>query len=834
MVTKEKKERGFIYKTLSILYRILALLLVLILGALAYLTIFGFPDRIVQSQVDAFNRREQLGISVGRIRLYPPDGIVIQDLVVQGSYLDSHPLFECENIWIRVNWREFPDFLNMFSKAHLENGRANLRIHDEEDGAPTLRLANIYDIDAQFSFDGELYRLDSASARSGLASVEASGTIRHTERPVDEPERPRWELRDWVHTRFPIEYLKYRNQKHNIDRWHLEYDDVELTHQVHGKLSFHIDTYDKEDRIFEIDVSSESIICRGMQLDNAVFLGKLDGRDFLAEHISFENENEEAQASFKYNLDTRLLDMKGSGRLAGESLITLLPEVATERISDFDLELEGMVEGSIEFEPTLVSDLDQSFSADIDARDFKFRDIPVDRLKANIRRDKDMIYASSARLASESVEAEGEVEYNLEDRSFKGRGSGRFDPELLLDFVDADQAKAIVGSIELGETYPEFNGRVEGSFEDWDLLKISGGLLMSDFKYNGAPYQRFRSDIDYFQRVLEFDDFTLRRPEGVATGWVKLDLAKSIVELDASSACCPSAIVSIIDPEWAQLIDRVKFDGPVQVSAAGIVNWESFEYTDLEATVSASQVGFIGYSADKLSFSCRLLDNELMVEDISGRIYDGNFQGELLLRMQADDEESEGMRYELKIAAENMQLERLVENMRAIMEIESDADLEVYEGIITLDSTLNGYITEEGNEIERGTYELEIRDGRLFRIPLLGGLSQYLSRTIPGFGYLSQTELVSWGRIRPNSIHIRDVQLQGTVLTVRARGHYYFDHTLDVDVKVVPMRSGYTATIMRVLTYPVSKLLEFTLTGTIEEPEWKPTNLPRQIFLQFD
>jgi len=48
------------------------------------------------------------------------------------------------------------------------------------------------------------------------------------------------------------------------------------------------------------------------------------------------------------------------------------------------------------------------------------------------------------------------------------------------------------------------------------------------------------------------------------------------------------------------------------------------------------------------------------------------------------------------------------------------------------------------------------------------------------------------------------------------------------------MRKGVAASVLRVLTFPVSKLFEFTLQGTVEDPEWRPTNLPKQLFLKFD
>ena len=81
------------------------------------------------------------------------------------------------------------------------------------------------------------------------------------------------------------------------------------------------------------------------------------------------------------------------------------------------------------------------------------------------------------------------------------------------------------------------------------------------------------------------------------------------------------------------------------------------------------------------------------------------------------------------------------------------------------------------------------------------------------------------GRPDMASIISRDVQLKGTLFGVKASGDYAFDTALDFRVEVQLLRSGPVAALVRLATLPVTRLLEFHLTGTFEEPRWRSVNL---------
>lgn len=61
--------------------------------------------------------------------------------------------------------------------------------------------------------------------------------------------------------------------------------------------------------------------------------------------------------------------------------------------------------------------------------------------------------------------------------------------------------------------------------------------------------------------------------------------------------------------------------------------------------------------------------------------------------------------------------------------------------------------------------------------------------------------------------------------SVKATGDYFLDGNLNYRVEVQLLRNGTLATIVRLATLPVTRLLEFRLTGTFEDPRWRPVNL---------
>ena len=144
---------------------------------------------------------------------------------------------------------------------------------------------------------------------------------------------------------------------------------------------------------------------------------------------------------------------------------------------------------------------------------------------------------------------------------------------------------------------------------------------------------------------------------------------------------------------------------------------------------------------------------------------------------------------------------------------------------------VGGYIGAGTGPTVTGAGHVDVRGGLLFQTKLFTGLSAILAKVVPDFTLFAQTDAGGDFTIRNSQVHSRNVQLQGTVFSAKGIGFYSFAGDLDFRVEVQLLRNGPVAALVRLATLPVTRLLELRLTGTFEDPRWRPVNLnPAELF----
>jgi hypothetical protein len=220
----------------------------------------------------------------------------------------------------------------------------------------------------------------------------------------------------------------------------------------------------------------------------------------------------------------------------------------------------------------------------------------------------------------------------------------------------------------------------------------------------------------------------------------------------------------------------------------------------------------------------RALGAQLDFTNVSGSAYGGAFIGNATFT-NIDTRTNVG--YRITGAAQNVDLSRLAQ---AVRKVSGDP----YKGDLSGEATVRGILGSGKCNTVIGAGHISVRNGHLFQISLLGGLSQLLSRIYPGLGFAAQTDFTSSFQIRNCKVHMDNASLEGSVLSVSGQGDYYFNDVLNVNVQVQLLRAGLVASVIRAVTFPVTKLLEFNLSGTLDNPRWRPVNLPKELFLIFD
>ena len=367
-------------------------------------------------------------------------------------------------------------------------------------------------------------------------------------------------------------------------------------------------------------------------------------------------------------------------------------------------------------------------------------------------------------------------------------------------------------------------GVCRGNLDEIQRLQARGSVEATDFIFRGSHVDHFESTVYFTRNTVRFEPFVLSRHDGQVQGWVLIDLDLDVVEMDAHSTIHPKAAARIIGPALSSVLRNFQFNGPVDIKAAGIVHYKTWEGSRLTAEVSGQQMGMQNLIAEEMQFKVTLHDTWMEIVDLRGLFYGGTLEGTASVDLERRGETA----YRLKGMVRGASLASVVRDLRQVV------DAEPYEGRLNLEGWVNGQMVEGENRWTEGRFNARVREGRLFQIPLLGGLSEYLSLLYDGFGYLSQTEFVAEGQIHPDRIRLMDSELQGTVISVRARGSAYYDERLDVNVEVQLLRRGFLAQLLRLVTRPVTRLFEFKLTGTLDSPQWWPRSIPKQLFLMRD
>jgi hypothetical protein len=115
---------------------------------------------------------------------------------------------------------------------------------------------------------------------------------------------------------------------------------------------------------------------------------------------------------------------------------------------------------------------------------------------------------------------------------------------------------------------------------------------------------------------------------------------------------------------------------------------------------------------------------------------------------------------------------------------------------------------------------VEVTEGNVFAIPLLGPFSSILNAVVPGMGYNVAHDGTCTFAVRSGVITTHDFLVKGRGFDMIGDGRLLFlDDRLNFGIRL--NMQG----LPGVLLFPVSKLLEYAGTGTLEEPNWKPVLL---------
>jgi hypothetical protein len=318
--------------------------------------------------------------------------------------------------------------------------------------------------------------------------------------------------------------------------------------------------------------------------------------------------------------------------------------------------------------------------------------------------------------------------------------------------------------------------------------------------------------IHFADGALTCEDLHVTRNEGSGTGSFTYDFKKHEVRVsNIKSSLNPAEAIFWIDPKLSKTVAPYKFRRPPSVTAGGLYQFRGGKNTRLEIKVDGANgmdYVFLGKTLPFDHISARLLltNDRLQILDVRGGIFSGTLHGNADISLARNNP-----RYHATLALADVDFPRLTSLYFSYYHYRT------VRGQLRGEYDFDGFGTDPRRMTGAG--KVAVTNGDVFAIPVFGPLSEILNQIVPGTGYSIAHDASANFTVRDGIVHTNDFNVSGQLFSIVGHGDVYFlDDKLDFNVRLNMKGPG-------MLLTPVYKLFEYSGTGSLKKPSWRPAVL---------
>ena len=352
---------------------------------------------------------------------------------------------------------------------------------------------------------------------------------------------------------------------------------------------------------------------------------------------------------------------------------------------------------------------------------------------------------------------------------------------------------------------------------------------------NSVRFDRAETHLELADTSIRFTGVDVERPEGRVTGSVVIDWARDTVFFDAESTISPRASFEMLGEDIAEFMGFLTLDGPTAVRAFGILDYGNFSLNDLKLHVTGTDgaYGWGPWCADAVDFDMSVEGLRLGFSNATGRAFGGELKAVAALYPAGP---AGDWRYAVEASLADASFPHVLAaavNTSAALEGKPMEDFSTNATFQSLGGRIRGGARMEGAiggagvvRDQRGRGRAEISAGRFFQMKFFGGMGEILAAILPSFSTLAEADVSGDFTIEDGRLDLSDGLMAGKLFSVSGNGTVSLeDLSVEASARVKPMRTGVFSRLVRILTSPLTKLLEIGVSGTLENPKWDAKNM---------
>lgn len=799
-------------------WRLLKALIILFALSGAYLCIRGFPESVVRA-VEERLAANGYDVRIQRLVLHPADGLVAERVQVFRSEEARHPVLDAEAVACTFDWRAWLDGEHGLRRITLRGGN----VFVPTDGGPLrdLSAANVvHGKHVSLQIVREADRLNVTYLQGRMAGCEVKGSGVWIRSPADHSE--------------PAPSLPWSPQTgEEGGTWLAEVPGLLQALTVEGRafiyVRFRVDEAAPEASQMRLVSGGTDIRYRGLLIDEYKLHVDVDERGLEIPLFFVEGNGDRLEGRAAYARTEQLIEGYVNSGLPPVYWRNWLPASWRETMETARVHCLGPSEIELVLGPSAPKDFGKHIRARIKAEDIDAHGVWIDSIEADAIRDNEdvHVYNIDARVGHGDAggPARGDFMYHMDNGTYAGHLQASFDPHEVLPVAGYSKTAArIIQAVAVVDVLPEIDVAFSGKIPPEPEFHFAGDMRGTQFAYAGSLVERFEATFLVTNNVMRLDPLRVERREGTVTGWYEQDFGNKITKLDIRSSVEPKALARVGGGVVERILRPFRFAGAVDLEVSGRVDYATRKTTDYRAQGEARQVDWRWINIDSVSMTWVAQGDRIMMTNVVMSLYDGTLTGHVDLKGVGREEP---VHYQATGVVHDVSLHGFLRDVR-----QSEDDLQA--GRLSGRFQLAGLSEDDWRASIGGTGRVRITDGEVFKIRLLGGLSQLLGRIYPSLGFAVQTDVRADFEIAERSVIADEIRIEGNFLSLRGWGRYVLDDELDFKVQVLPLKRGLLVDALRFVTYPLSRLLQFRLEGTLSEPVWGIDNLPRNLLRRLE
>jgi len=369
---------------------------------------------------------------------------------------------------------------------------------------------------------------------------------------------------------------------------------------------------------------------------------------------------------------------------------------------------------------------------------------------------------------------------------------------------------------------PVIEAEARGRRNDAKQLGIRGQVALTNFTFRGESASSLQTGVLYSNQVLQLEaPRLLRGGQQINADRLIADFnVQKVFVTNGFSTTEPMVVARAIGPPTARALEPFQFAAPPTVHAHGIIPMHGEEEADLYFQVEAERFHWLNFTVPQVAANLHWAGLHLLLTGVRMDFYGGKADGSAAFYF---DPLHPGTDYQFTLSTSNTLLQSLM------------ADLSTRTNHLAGRLSGNLLITRANSQDWRQTQgqgALELRDGLIFEIPLFGVFSPVLDSLVPGLGSSRASAGAARFLITNGVIHSDDLAIHSPPMRLRYWGNADLQGRLDARAEALLLRDmPFFGPLVSLAFSPMTKLFEFKVTGSINQPKTHPLYLLPRIML---